>query len=64
MEAKGIKLLFKYLDAPSDLLAVMNSFNYKLQRILDFSYICSNRLYINIGKETCPMPNGVPSPEP
>jgi hypothetical protein len=38
MEAKGTKLSFKYPDAPSDLLAVMNSFDYKLHRILDFSH--------------------------
>ncbi|KAH7117174.1 hypothetical protein B0J13DRAFT_613250 [Dactylonectria estremocensis] len=64
MEAKGTKLLFKYPDAPFDLLAVMNNFDCKLHRVLDFSYICSDRLYIDVGKETCPMHNGVPSPEP
>ncbi|KAF5975172.1 hypothetical protein FBULB1_7528 [Fusarium bulbicola] len=30
----------------------------------DSSHICSDRLYIGMGKETCPMPNSVPSPEP
>ncbi|KAF4953067.1 hypothetical protein FSARC_12483 [Fusarium sarcochroum] len=64
IQAKGTKLLFKYPDAPSDLLAVMNSFDDKLHGILDFSHICSDRLYIDVGKETCPIPNGVPSPEP
>ncbi|RKK90846.1 hypothetical protein BFJ68_g16350 [Fusarium oxysporum] len=64
MEAKGTKLFFKYPDAPSDLLAVMNSFDCKLHRILDFSHMRSDRLYIDVGKETCPMPNGVSSPEP
>ncbi|RKK66775.1 hypothetical protein BFJ69_g15098 [Fusarium oxysporum] len=64
MEAKGTKLFFKYPDAPSDLLEVMNSFDCKLHRILDFSHMRSDRLYIDVGKETCPMPDGVPSPEP
>ncbi|KAI3573984.1 hypothetical protein IWW34DRAFT_872543 [Fusarium oxysporum f. sp. albedinis] len=58
------KLSFKYPDAPSDLLAVMNNFDCKLRRVLGFSHICSDRLYIDVGKETCPIPNGVPSPEP
>ncbi|CVL08870.1 uncharacterized protein FMAN_14106 [Fusarium mangiferae] len=30
----------------------------------DFSHIRSDRLYIDVGKETCPMPDDVPSPEP
>ncbi|KAM5359955.1 hypothetical protein ACJA88_014995 [Fusarium oxysporum] len=63
-QAKNTKLLFKCPDAPHDLLAVMTSFECKLRRILDFSFICSDRLYIDVGKETCPMPDGVPSPEP
>ncbi|KAL9571866.1 hypothetical protein ACKAV7_003855 [Fusarium commune] len=64
IQAKGTKLLFKYPDAPSDLLAAMNSFEDKLHGILDFSHIRSDRLYIDVGKETCPMPDDVPSPEP
>ncbi|KNB04564.1 hypothetical protein FOXG_06625 [Fusarium oxysporum f. sp. lycopersici 4287] len=64
MEAKCTKLFFKYPDAPSDLLEVMNSFDCKLHRILDFSHMRSDRFYIDVGKETCPMPNGVSSPEP
>ncbi|RKK90774.1 hypothetical protein BFJ68_g16369 [Fusarium oxysporum] len=64
IQAKGTKLLFEYPDAPSDLLAVMSRFDCKLHRVLDFSHICSDRLYIDVGKETCPMPNGVPSSEP
>ncbi|KAF5660631.1 hypothetical protein FDENT_13689 [Fusarium denticulatum] len=63
-QAKNTKLLFKCPDAPHDLLAVMNSFECKLRRILDLSHICSDRLYIDVGKETCPMHNSVPSPEP
>ncbi|KAH7111643.1 hypothetical protein B0J13DRAFT_659743 [Dactylonectria estremocensis] len=65
IEAKGTKLLFKYPDAPSDLLAVMENFDCKLpvHRVLDFSYICSDRLYIDVGKETCPLHNSVSSPE-
>jgi hypothetical protein len=46
MEAKGTKLLFKYPDVPSDLLAVMNSFDCKLHRILDFLHMHIDRLYI------------------
>jgi hypothetical protein len=42
----------------------MNSFEDKLYGILDFSYICSDRLYIDVGKETCLMPDDVLSPEP
>lgn len=42
----------------------MNSFDRKLRRILNFSYVYSDRLYIDMGKETCPMPNGVQSSEP
>ncbi|EXK23884.1 hypothetical protein FOMG_19365 [Fusarium oxysporum f. sp. melonis 26406] len=61
-QAKNTKLLFKSPDAPRDLLAVMSSFDCKLRRILTFSHICSDRLYIDIGKETCPVPDGVPSP--
>ncbi|EXK23393.1 hypothetical protein FOMG_19828 [Fusarium oxysporum f. sp. melonis 26406] len=49
---------------PRDLLAVMSSFDCKLRRILNFSHICSDRLYIDMGKEICPVPDGVPSPEP
>ncbi|KAF5710257.1 hypothetical protein FMUND_9623 [Fusarium mundagurra] len=64
IQAKGTKLLFKYPDAPSDLLAAMNSFEDKLHDILDFSHISSDRLYIDVGKETCPMPDDVPSREP
>ncbi|KAJ4181253.1 hypothetical protein NW759_017199 [Fusarium solani] len=63
MEAKGTKLLFKYPDAPSDLLAVMENFDCKLHHVLDFSHICSDRLYIDVGKETCPLHDSVPSPE-
>ncbi|KAL6405843.1 uncharacterized protein AUP68_10982 [Ilyonectria robusta] len=70
IEAKGTKLLFKYPDAPSDLLAVMENFDYKLHRVLDFSCICSDRLYVDVGKETCPLHsdpgtqvNSNPSPE-
>ncbi|RKK64994.1 hypothetical protein BFJ69_g16525 [Fusarium oxysporum] len=63
-QAKNTKLLFKSPDAPHDLQAVMNSFECKLRRILDFSHIRSDRLYIDVGKETCPMPDAVPSPEP
>ncbi|KAH6959618.1 hypothetical protein BKA56DRAFT_501493 [Ilyonectria sp. MPI-CAGE-AT-0026] len=59
IEAKGTKLLFKYPDAPSDLLAVMDNFDCKLHRVLDFSYICSDRLYIDVGKETCPPRSGL-----
>ncbi|KAI3584151.1 hypothetical protein IWW34DRAFT_721680 [Fusarium oxysporum f. sp. albedinis] len=63
IEAKGTKLLFKYPDAPSDLLAVMENFDCKLHHVLDFSYICSDRLYIDVGKETCPLQDSVPSPK-
>ncbi|KAH7465422.1 hypothetical protein FOMA001_g17003 [Fusarium oxysporum f. sp. matthiolae] len=63
IEAKGTKLLFQYPDAPSDLLAVMENFDCKLHHVLDFSYICSDRLYIDVGKETCPLQDSVPSPE-
>ncbi|KAK7592042.1 hypothetical protein V3481_006677 [Fusarium oxysporum f. sp. vasinfectum] len=63
IEAKGTKLLFKYPDTPSDLLAVMENFDCKLHHVLDFSYICSDRLYIDVGKETCPLQDSVPSPE-
>ncbi|KAJ3453134.1 hypothetical protein MRS44_018789 [Fusarium solani] len=63
VEAKGTKLLFKYPDAPSDLLAVMENFDCKLHHVLDFSHICSDRLYIDLGKETCPLHDSVPSPE-
>ncbi|KAH7117508.1 hypothetical protein EDB81DRAFT_916395 [Dactylonectria macrodidyma] len=59
IEAKGTKLLFKYPDAPSDMLAVMENFDSKLRHVLDFSYICSDRLYINVGKETCPPHSGL-----
>jgi hypothetical protein len=52
IEAKGTKLLFKYPDTPSDLLTVMANFEDTLYRVLDFTYICSNRLYMDIGKET------------
>ncbi|KAL6353694.1 hypothetical protein LRP88_13007 [Fusarium phalaenopsidis] len=62
-EAKGTKLLFKYPDAPSDLLAVMENFDCKLHHVLDFSHICSDRLYIDVGKETCPLHDSVLSPE-
>ncbi|KAH6950375.1 hypothetical protein BKA56DRAFT_606567 [Ilyonectria sp. MPI-CAGE-AT-0026] len=58
MEAQGTKLLFKYPDAPSDLLAVMENFDSKLHHILDFSHICSDRFYIDVGKETCPPHSG------
>ncbi|KAH7140513.1 hypothetical protein B0J13DRAFT_392746, partial [Dactylonectria estremocensis] len=58
VEAKGTKLLFKYPDAPSDLLAVMESFDSKLHRVLDFSHVCSDRFYIDVGKETCPPHSG------
>ncbi|KAJ4078456.1 hypothetical protein NW760_015165 [Fusarium oxysporum] len=64
MEAKGTKVLFKYPDAPSDLLAVMNSFDCKLHHILDFSHMHIDQLYIDVDKKTYPMPNGVSSPEP
>ncbi|KAL7755654.1 hypothetical protein ACKLNR_014181 [Fusarium oxysporum f. sp. zingiberi] len=63
VEAKDTKLLFKYPDAPSDLLAVLENFDCKLHHVLDFSYICSDRLYIDVGKETCPLHGNVPSPE-
>ncbi|GKU23080.1 unnamed protein product [Fusarium langsethiae] len=63
-QAKNTKLLFKSPDAPQDLLPAMNSFDCKLRRILDFSHICSDRLYIDVGKETCPMPNSVSPSEP
>ncbi|WKT54238.1 hypothetical protein QSH57_004822 [Fusarium oxysporum f. sp. vasinfectum] len=63
IEAKGTKLLFKYPNAPSDLLAVMENFSCKLHRVLDFSYICKDRLYIDVGKETCPLQNSVSPPE-
>ncbi|VUC37187.1 unnamed protein product, partial [Clonostachys rosea] len=63
-QAKNTKLLFKSPDAPHDLLAVMNSFDCELRRILNFSHICSDRLYIDMGKEICPMPNGVESHTP
>ncbi|KAI8710713.1 hypothetical protein NCS52_01552300 [Fusarium sp. LHS14.1] len=55
IEAKGTKLLFKYPDAPSDLLEVMENFDCKLHSVLDFSHICSDRLYVDVGKETCPL---------
>ncbi|KAH7111567.1 hypothetical protein EDB81DRAFT_671314, partial [Dactylonectria macrodidyma] len=37
----------------------MENFSCKLHRVLDFSYICSDRLYIDVGKETCPLHNSV-----
>lgn len=46
--------LLKYFDAPSDLLAVVENFDSKLRRSLDHSHVCSDRLYIDVGKETCP----------
>lgn len=58
VEAKGTKLQFKSPDAPSDLLAVMKNFDHKLHQVLDFSHIYGDRLYIDIGKETCPSPSG------
>ncbi|KAF4424746.1 hypothetical protein F53441_14217 [Fusarium austroafricanum] len=64
MEAKGTKLLFKYPDAPSDLLAVMDNFDRKLHQVLDFSHIRNDRLYVDMAKETCPIHGGVPSHEP
>ncbi|EXK77873.1 hypothetical protein FOQG_17435 [Fusarium oxysporum f. sp. raphani 54005] len=63
VEAKGTKLLFKYPDAPSDLLAVRENFDCKLHHVLDFSHICSDRLYVDVSNETCPLHDSVPSPE-
>ncbi|KAH6976810.1 hypothetical protein EDB80DRAFT_268897 [Ilyonectria destructans] len=58
MEAKGTKLLFKYPDAPSDLLAITENFDSKLHHVLEFSHICSDRFYIDVGKEACPPHSG------
>ncbi|KAL6405867.1 uncharacterized protein AUP68_11007 [Ilyonectria robusta] len=58
VEAKGTKLLFKYPKTPSDLLAVMENFYNTLHHILDFSHICNDRFYVDVGKETCPPHNG------
>lgn len=58
IEAKGTKLQFRSPDAPSDLLAVMKNFDHELYQVLDFSHIYGDRLYIDIGKETCPSPSG------
>lgn len=55
IEAKGTKLQFKCPDAPSDLFVVMQTFDFKLRGILDFSHVFDGRLYVDVGQETCPM---------
>ncbi|KAJ6041642.1 uncharacterized protein N7446_010480 [Penicillium canescens] len=59
VEAKGIKLRFKSADTPSDMLAVIESFDRELHRVLNFSHVLHERLYADVGKETCPQ-GGIP----
>lgn len=53
VEAKGTKMQFKHPDAPSDLFVVMENFEHKLRQVLNFSYVHKDRLYVNVGEETC-----------
>jgi hypothetical protein len=53
--ANGTKLQFKYPGATSDLLAVMQTFDFKILGVLNFSHVLDDRLYLDVGKETCPM---------
>jgi hypothetical protein len=61
--ANGTKLQFKYPGATSDLLAVMQTFDFKIRGVLNFSHVLDDRLYLDVGKETCPM-DGSPGERP
>ena len=59
VEAKGTKLRFKSPNTPTDLLMVMENFECELRHILDFAHVRHERLYVDVGKETCPPSSSV-----
>ena len=52
--AKGTKLQFKTSSSRPTLLDAMEYFQSFLENALDFSYVDTDRLYIDLGKEICP----------